>query len=139
MFAMKSLTPYILLFVGMQLLFSCSKSETSECPSDLACTEVFVTLTVKIQNRNNESVFLTRTTTSMEGTSKIITKSGWDKISDYHVLDDLSLKDLKKSGSIVTFKGFDANNQMIVNEQFIIGHDCCHIVKISGKDVIIVN
>ena len=120
-------------------MFSCSKSEPSECPSDLACTEIFVTLTVKIQNRNNESVFLTRTTTSIEGNSKIISKSDWDKISAYNVLDDLSIKDLKKSGSIVTFKGFDANNQMIVNEQFIIGHDCCHIVKISGKDVIIVN
>ena len=123
----------------MQFLFSCSKSDSSECPSDLACTEIFVTLTVKIQNRNNESVFLTRTTTSIEGNSKIISKSDWDKISAYNVLDDLSIKDLKKSGSIVTFKGFDANNQMIVNEQFIIGHDCCHIVKIAGKDVIIVN
>ena len=134
---MKSFIPYIFLFFCIQFLFSCSKLESSECPTDLACTEIFVTLTVKIQNRNNESVFLTKTTTSIEGNSKIITNSGWDKISAYNVLDDLSIKDLKKSGSSVTFKGYDDNNQLVVDEKFIIGHDCCHIVKIAGKEVII--
>jgi len=135
----KSFIQFIWLLFCTQILFSCSKSESSECPTDLACTEIFVTLTVKIQNRNNESVFLTKTTTSIEGNSNIITKSDWDKITAYNVLDDLSLKDLKKSGSSVTFKGFDSNNQIIVNERFIIGHDCCHIVKIAGKEVIIVD
>ncbi len=136
---MKSYIQFICLIFCLQILFSCSKSESSECPIDLACTQIFVTVSVKIQNRNNEPVILSKTTATIEGNTKVITKSDWDKIIDYNVLDDLSIKDLKKSGSSVTFKGFDSNNQIIVNEQFIIGHDCCHIAKIAGKEVIIVD
>jgi hypothetical protein len=136
---MKPFNQFICLLFCTQLLQSCCKTETSDCPPNLACTEIFVTVGVKIQNKNNEPVILSRTTTTIEGSSKVITKSDWDKIIDYNVLDDLSIKDLKKAGSSITFKGYGDNNQLVVDEKFIIGHDCCHIVKISGKEVIIVD
>ena len=122
------------------LLLSCNKNETIECPTDLACTEVFVSIGVTIKNKSNEFVKLSKTLTEIEGKAIEVGQNDFDPIySTYTILNDAVLKSVKKSGSKVTFKGFDANNQLVVNKQYQIGHDCCHVIKISGKDEVIVD
>jgi len=136
---MTSFIQLICLFFCAQLIFSCCKTEQSDCPTDLACTEIFASVGVKIQNSKNEDIKLSKTSTEIEGISNIITNTGFDLYNYYVILDDLSKNELKKSGSSVTFKGYDNNNQLVVNEKYTIGHDCCHVLKIAGKEVIIVN
>ena len=127
------------LVVGL-LLLSCNKNENIECPTDLACTEVFVSIVVKVKKSNNEFVKLEKTLTEIEGIAIEVGQNDFDPIyGTYTILDDGALKSVKKSGSKVTFKGFDTNNQLVVNEQYRIGHDCCHVIKISGKDEVIVD
>ncbi len=131
-------SPFI--YLSIMLLFSCTKKETIECPDDLACTEVFVSIIVKIKDVKGETIQLTKTTTEIEGNDTILTKTDFTSFFDnYVIVDDLIIKDLQKDGSKVTFKGYDESSQLIVNEQYIIGHDCCHVVKLSGKDIVIIN
>jgi len=119
---------------------ACSKDDKSDCPSDLACTEIFVSIGAKVQNSKNEDILLSKTTTQIEGKTNIITKTNFDPVYSYYViLDDSSLEELIKEGSTVTFKGYDTNNQLLFTEKYTIGHDCCHVVKLSGKDNIIVD
>ncbi len=129
-----------IIYLSIMLLFSCTKKETIECPEDLACTEVFVSVNVQVKNTKNENINLFKTITEIEGVDTILVKTNFTSLFDnYVIIDDLSKKDLKKAGSKVTFKGFDEGNQLIVNEEYLIGHDCCHVVKVSGKDIIIIN
>ena len=136
---MKPQINLFIIFLSVALV-SCCKEETPECRDDLVCTEIFVSIGVKVQNTNNQDVTLSKTTTEIQGTNIILTKTDFNPFSgNYTILDDLSKNDLKKSGSLVTFKGYDSKNQLIFSEIYTIGHDCCHIVKISGKEIIIVN
>lgn len=127
------------LIVGL-LLLSCNKNENIECPTDIICTQVIVSIGVTIKNNNNEFIKLSKTQTEIEGIAIEVGQNDFDPIyGTYTILDDGALKSVKKSGSKVTFKGFDANNQLVVYEQYRIGHDCCHVIKISGKDEVIVD
>jgi hypothetical protein len=137
---MKTIFYSPIIYLSIILLFSCTKKESAECPEDLACTEVFVSINVQVKNTKNENVHLFKTITEIEGDDTILVKTNFTSLSDnYVIVDDLSKKDLKKAGSKVTFKGFDESNQLIVNEEYLIGHDCCHVIKLSGKDIIIIN
>ncbi len=119
---------------------ACTKTEKADCPSDLACTQEYMSLSVKVLNNKGEDVKLSKTTAEIAGNTNIITKTNFEPFFNYYViLDDASLKDVSKSGSTVTFKGYYANNQLHFSEKYVIGHDCCHIVKMEGKDVIIIN
>lgn len=129
-----------IIYLSIMLLFSCTKKEMMECTDDLACTEVFVSIIVQIKDAKNETIKLTKTTTEIEGSDTILIKTVFTTFFDnYVIVDDLSKKDLKRDGSKVTFKGYDESNRLIVNEQYMIGHDCCHVVKLSGKDIVIIN
>lgn len=136
---MKSQINLFLIFLSLALV-SCCKEETSECRDDLVCTEIFVSIGVKVKNTNNQDVTLLKTTTEIQGTNIILTKTDLNPFyGSYTILDDLSKSDLKKSGSIVTFKGYDSKNKLVFSEIYTIGHDCCHVVKLNGKEIIIVN
>ena len=51
----------------LSAIFSCSKKDVLECPDNIACTEVFVSIGVKIVNSNNEIVNCFKTVTEIEG------------------------------------------------------------------------
>lgn len=120
----------IFLFIVM----SCSKA-TDDCPDNLACTEVFVSICTKITKEGTPSfkpskleVIFTDT-----GESKTITS---DFNETYCFINDNEMKRVKKSGSPVQLIGKDGFDKELFNEKYIIGHDCCHVFKISGKDFI---
>jgi hypothetical protein len=55
----------------------------------------------------------------------------------YNVLDDSYQKVLANSTESFRFVGFK-NGVKLVDEQYSIGADCCHVSKQSGKSVIVV-
>mgnify|MGYP000861798077 CR=1 len=120
-------------------IFSCSKKDVLECPDNIACTEVFVSIGVKIVNSNNEIVNCFKTVTEIEGQVNPIVNNIFDiAVGPYIILDDSQKSKLKKDGSKVIFTAYNEKDQVIAAENFVIGHDCCHVVKISGPESITV-
>ena len=107
----------------------------AECQEDIICTEIYVSIYVKIQKENGaifkpKQVFLKFDKTG----DKNLVYQGSGGI--YPIVSDGDIGRLKKSGSTVTLEGYDDNNALIINEKYVVGHDCCHVKKIEGKDVI---
>ncbi len=107
----------------------------AECQEEIFCTEIYVSVTVKIQKENGE-IFKPK---------QLFIK--FDKTGDrqpvfqgfpgiFAIVTDGDLGRLKKAGSALTLEGYDENNLQIINEKYVVGHDCCHVKKIEGKDVI---
>jgi len=55
----------------------------------------------------------------------------------YVLVGDRSLKKLNKSGSRIRATGYK-NGKIMLDENYVIGHDCCHVLKFSGKDTVTV-
>ncbi|MBK8549187.1 MAG: hypothetical protein IPL63_18120 [Saprospiraceae bacterium] len=113
-----------------------------ECPDNLACTEIFVTVSVPLIFKNHSFEELARSETSLVSGNEIIFVNEFSinpgsVIQFAAIVNDMHLKKLKKEGSEVIFIIFDKNNKKIFEEKFIIGHDCCHVEKRSGPEEII--
>ncbi len=109
----------------------------AECQEDIACTEIYVSVNVKIQKDNGamykpKQLFITFDKTG----DRHPVFQGFEGI--YAIVTDGDLGRLKKTGSVLTLEGYDENNNQIINEKYVVGHDCCHVKKIEGKDTIIV-
>lgn len=123
-----------IFIITLFIAFSCSKS-TEDCPDNIACTEVFVSICTKITKEGTPSfkpskleVLFTDT-----GESKTITT---DFNGTYCFIDDNDMKRVKKSGSPLQLIGKDEFDKELFNEKYVIGHDCCHVIKLSGKESI---
>lgn len=132
------LTPILFLFPI--LIISCTKKESSPCPDDIICTEVFVSITLKVEHISNKAIDTQKTITEIEGSSKIITNNDVDTfLGTYVILDDLSIDELVPSGTRVSFRGFGSGDKLLWDEKYVIGHDCCHVVMLEGKEKIIID
>lgn len=52
----------------------------------------------------------------------------------YVVVSDVRLSEIKKTGTILRFFGIK-NNEIVLQQDFTVGHDCCHIIPLSGPFV----
>lgn len=107
----------------------------AECQDDIVCAGNSVSVKVKIQ-RDNGEIYYPRV---------LVIK--YDKTGEYkevhqefdgtsNIVTDSDLGRLKKAGSSLTLEGYDEKSMLLFNEKYVIGHDCCHVIKLSGKDVI---
>ncbi len=129
----------IYTFFGLlTMLLACTKTETKECPDDIQCTEVFVTIGVKVQDAFGNDILLSSSVSALEISGKELYKEQ-EKTGYHTIVTDLSKGDISKNGSVVIFKGYKkiaGEEVLICSEKFIIGHDCCHVLKLAGKDII---
>ncbi|MBK8349638.1 MAG: hypothetical protein IPL08_19295 [Saprospiraceae bacterium] len=124
--------------------FSCSKPDSKEnCPEDLFCTEVFVSIGISVRDSNGKDVLLSKVVSTIQSSG--ITYTYIPELPQsqnlYTIINDLQLKNLQKSGSEVIVEGFVKNAEkdvLFFTEKYTIGHDCCHVIKIEGKDVIVI-
>ena len=109
----------------------------SECRDDIVCTEVFVSIVVKILRPDGQIYKAKQVYVEFDNTGdrKLIHQ---DANGNVPVITDGDIGRLKKEGSMVTLIGIDDKNMQVINEKYIAGHDCCHVKKIEGKDSIIV-
>jgi hypothetical protein len=125
------------LVLVILIILGCTKNSSDECPKNIACTEVFVSIAVKIQKENQPSF-------KPANLEVIFSDSGYKKsvVNDfngmYTFINDNDLMKIQKSGTIIYLIGKDGLDNVLFNEKYVIGHDCCHVIKLSGKDVIII-
>lgn len=136
---MKTCKLFSAVLLTALIFTACEQTDNvSECDIDGAlCTTQFVTVSMSLK---------TSTGTPFPLDSVVVTKNGegiyskqTDTISNgvFPVITDSEMGKIVKEGSLVNFKGYSKGIE-IVNEEYKVGHDCCHVKFIQGtQDVIL--
>ncbi|MFZ1458017.1 MAG: hypothetical protein WAT46_18370 [Saprospiraceae bacterium] len=117
------------------LCLSCTKESLDDCPAELACTEVFVSIFVKILKENQPSYKPAKLEVVFAdtGEKKRISENNY---GTYAYINDGDMDRISKNGTTIYLIGKDGLDKELFNEKYVIGHDCCHVIKLSGKDEI---
>ena len=126
-----------ILFV-IPLFQSCMKGdEVDDCNG--ICTEEFRTITIEIKDAEGNPValdsFRVINTANDNELSTGMNASEFDyfrEIGTYPIFSDLYSQEFRKREITINFKGF-IDEVEIVNENYEVGADCCHVYYISGE------
>lgn len=136
----------ILISALFALAFSCDDSEnvnSGECPQNIACTDIFVSVMAEIKDNDGKPYILDEYYTMKLSTGEKISfqNNGTDQTARlygaYAVLADSQLKKTTKSGQEFEFIGIKDGKE-VVRKKFVISHDCCHVKLVSGDTKITV-
>jgi len=127
---------FSLLSICVLLVFSCDEDVTRNeniCQEDLPCTEElrFLTYSPKV---NGEAVILDDYYVKNLDNGNYYQSSSLIAYMDegtYLIISDVRRQELRQSGTTLRFFGIK-NGQIILQTDFEVGHDCCHIVPLSG-------
>ena len=136
----------ILFLITCFISIASCTDEPIVCTENIACTRQFEILTVKISDHLGEPIPLDNYFTLDLPNGNIYDFQNQDDYLDsvskangnYILLTDGQMNIINKSGTRFTFKGF-VNNMEVVSENYLIGHDCCHVVLMEGNTEIILN
>jgi len=132
----------VIYFLFLLSCLSCSKNN-SNCV-DTFCTEEFRTITVTIKNSNGTTVALDEFKVLISATDIDITRKVNEtefemmrKSGTYPLFGDEYSSDYENKEVRINFIGH-INNQEIVNADFTVGADCCHVILVEGITEIII-
>ncbi|MBK8620743.1 MAG: hypothetical protein IPN79_03025 [Saprospiraceae bacterium] len=139
--------PLFATFLSFMFLTACEPKECcvnfpdEECPENIACTEVFVTVSVPFAFKNIQKEQIGYSTTKLFITGETILKHTYsnDQIDDESfafLVNDNHLDQIRKMGTDIQYTLFDTSGKQILVETFTVAHDCCHVFKKSGKDIL---
>lgn len=130
---------FSVLLVGvMMIIQGCDEStEPLECPEDLGCTEEFVTFTYAPKDNSGNAIILD--TYYSQNLDNGMTYGFNNPISPgnegvYGVISDAQMSQVKASGTVIRFVGL-IDDEIVIEQDFLIGHNCCHIVALEGPGV----
>ncbi|EMR01850.1 hypothetical protein [Cesiribacter andamanensis] len=108
--------------------------QETTCPEELMCTEVFVTVGIRLTTPQGDPVVLDSYETKNLQTGQVyqFNEEYGSQQAYYPVLTDAQLRDVRKEGSSFEFTGLQGG-AVVVRERYLIGHDCCHLVLLEGK------
>jgi|TARA_B110000459_G_C16302492_1_gene355553 hypothetical protein len=118
--------------------FTACKEEITECDIDGAiCTELFKVVSVEVKDESDQPILLDSISVVKSGTSEVLfTENPTSTNGVYKLISDTEINDIVKEGTDVTFYGY-SNDSQIISENYKVGHDCCHVVFLSGVQVLI--
>jgi hypothetical protein len=114
------------VFLMALVLSSCQKHNDSG-----VCTEVFISITIRLTNSANQPIILDEAYTLRNGSNQKIIFEQSATGGTYVVLDDFYTKFLKNAEAGFRFIG-KKNNQVLVDLPYTIAADGCHIFRKSG-------
>ena len=122
---------------GLLMITSCNWREPGKKDCDgISCPIGWDTITVHVQDSAGNVVALDSTYIHNVRGKAILRATG--AIDGNHfVLDDGFNKDLAGKTELFRFSGYLAGAE-IVNAEFEITSDCCHVAKVSGPDTLTV-
>lgn len=127
----------IIYLILMIIFLGCTNEDKSDC-SDVACTEEFKTITISINDSNGNPIALNRFVVIILDSGTDITRSVNDtefesmkQLGVYPLFGDENRREYENKELGINFKGFIDNHE-IVNSNYIVGADCCHIHLIEG-------
>ncbi len=109
----------------------------------VACTEIFLFLTVKVVDSDGQPVTLDSYKVILLETGVDITPDNSDnpfleEKGTYVVFDDSYSDDYQNETTIIKFLGFIGSEE-VANMEFTVGADCCHVKMISESNVVIID
>ncbi len=125
---------YLILFFAFILFTSCEKEEDNPCTDQLACTEIFVTLSVEVVDQDGEPVILDNYYTFIDQSNRFdFTDSSYNLGEGVYVIaTDNERPEIDFGGTNVVFVG-ELNGKNVVEKSLVIGKDCCHIELLQGE------
>ncbi len=129
---------FYLLFTVNLVCMGCANTDNgidnlSDCPIDIGCTEVFVSLTFSPTDSNNQPIFLDSFYAQNldNGNTYSIPNENSLNTPSYTVITDNELDQINKDGTNIRFIGLQGN-EIAVQQDFVVGHNCCHVIPLSG-------
>lgn len=124
-----------LVYLFLTLFLSYCGDDSQNC-SRQPCTDIFIMVSVEVMDADGNVVGLDSVVTTDEKGTVIYhsTETLADKY--YVVVTDTERNLLSPDGSELTFKGW-LNDQLEFSEIFLVGKDCCHIRKLEGPEMIV--
>jgi hypothetical protein len=130
-------------FLLIALIFTaCEQTDNvSECDIDGAiCSTEFITVTMSLHTSTNTPIPLDSVVVTKNENGEAIYSKQTDTISNgiFPIITDSEIGKIVKEGSLVNFKGYSKGVE-IVNEEYKVGHDCCHVKFIQGTQNVILS
>ncbi len=135
------------LFGLILLAIGCNTADNqinTNC-SNVACTEIFVTLFVSVQDNSDNAVFLdnfeVRDIDTNENITLPISESELrfsQLTGEYPIYNDTFVLANQNTQRNLEFNGFVDGN-VVAEGEFIVGADCCHVALVSESNIILVN
>ncbi|HEY9117497.1 MAG TPA: hypothetical protein VIN11_06705 [Roseivirga sp.] len=116
--------------------FSCGEGANpnlDDCPAELLCTEELRSYTYT-PTENGEPLILDNFYVRNMENGNIYPNANLNTVTapgTYLVITDMAFNEIKKSGSLIRFFGIK-NNQIVIQTDFMVGHDCCHVIPLEG-------
>lgn len=132
---MKKLISTVLL--SLIILCSCSNEDdslgNSDCPTDIVCTLILKSLTFSPKGDNDQAILLDSFYAQNLDNGNTYSIESNDQLNStrYIVISDAQIGEINKSGTNIRFIGLQ-NDQIVVQQDFVVGHDCCHVLPLAG-------
>lgn len=122
---------FIFLIGIILFTFSCGKDQGRACSG--ICTEEFRTIRVSITDAENKPVLLDSISITDLSNNRNLDLNENDFLEEgvYMIFNDNFVQDYKNEESSLLFKGFQ-EDELVVEETYEVGADCCHVYHISG-------
>ncbi len=108
-----------------------------ECGTNLMCTDQFEIHIYEAVDGENNPITLDSFYSQNLDNGNIYDFSEHVDIVDgntYVVITDAEMDEVKRNGTTIRFFG-EKDGEVIIQEDFLVGHDCCHIVVLEGPGV----
>lgn len=117
-------------------------TEVVDCSSTI-CTLNFVTITVSIKDTSDNAVVLDSfevlDTATGENLAKDISAEEYHNDQGiYPLISDAHRIQYQNKTTTLTFKGY-INDELVVNQEFEVKADCCHVSLITGNREIVLD
>lgn len=115
-----------------------AKEEENNNCENVMCTEIFMSVTLRVVDGNDKGITLDEFyTVNTSANDTFRSSDGLPAEGYYPVLDDSYRTKLRNKTQNFHFVGIKGGKK-IVDEDFKISADCCHIGKQSGRDSVVV-
>ena len=134
---MKKLMIFTALFLLIGLSSCEEDSQPLECATDLICTEQLVSFAFQPTNGQGEPLILDNYYTQNldNGNSYDFNNPSFSNTPGFYiVISDSQMNEIEADGTRIRFIG-EVNGEIVVQQDFVVGHDCCHITQVSGPFV----
>lgn len=120
---MKTVSFFIIIFVSILIIISCIKHKEE------ICTEEYRYISIDVKGGILDNYYTIR---NYNGDTIRYEKDNFNGNNTYIILGDNYQNNIKNKEEIFIFKGY-INDSLVVNVQYIIKADECHINYVSGK------
>ncbi len=111
-------------------------SKLPTCTPAMICTSEYKTIAIQVMDKEGTPVQFDDFSLKNLSTSKgVEIKVPGATNAGYIIAEDAMKDELAQAGHCIELSGW-INEQLILQYSFLVGHDCCHVILLSGPETI---